>query len=335
MGRTPNGGKIIAPAHTSRLIAILPAFFISGQVLAAADGLYVWHENYMPPAIIKSALPVSFSPALMQPQIIRPDRPKTAARPQIISRKRTGGKPPAARPHHQPAILASAPAVDVPQPAVAKIESAVTPAPPVHIQHSQESDAVDPALLTAWQSYHNGDFDTASQLYSGVLRKDVQKHNSPNRDALLGMAAVAQQRSQDAIAARYYTEVLALDPRDPNAQAGMSSLLEATGEAGAESRLKLLLAQRPEASALHFALGNHYAGQSRWGDAQQAYFTACALEPENAQYVFNLAVSLDHLGLGKLAVQHYRGALKLDHATNPGFDHAQTQSRLDELLMLP
>ena len=203
--------------------------------------------------------------------------------------------------------------------------------PPIRIEHSHESDTVDPMLLTAWQAYRNGDFDTASQQYSEVLRKNVQNNNSPNRDALLGMAAIAQQRSQDAVAAQYYSQLLTLDPRDPDAHAGMTSLLGATGTAGTESRLKLLLAQRPETAALHFALGNHYAEQSRWGDAEPAYFSACELESDNAQFAYNLAVSLDHLGQGKLAAQHYRRALQLDSVGNTSFDHAQTQLRLDEL----
>jgi len=195
--------------------------------------------------------------------------------------------------------------------------------------------------MAAWQAYRNGDFDTASQHYSEVLRNNSQNHNAPNRDALLGMAAIAQQRSQDAIAAQYYIQLLDFDPRDPDAHAGMSSLLGAIGTADTESSLKLLLVQHPEAAALHFALGNHYAEQSRWGDAEQAYFSACELESDNAQFTYNLAVSLDHLGQAKLAALHYRRALRLDHAgntdplnANPGntsFDRAQTQLRLDEL----
>ena len=197
---------------------------------------------------------------------------------------------------------------------------------PIHIEHGQEGYAVDPTLLAAWQAYRSGDLRTAWQHYSDVLKKDAK-----NRDALLGMAAIAQQQSQDAIAVRYYNKVLMLDPRDPIAHAGMLSLLGPGNEAGAESRLKLLLSQQPQSAALHFALGNLYLEQSRWSDAQQAYFNACNLEQDNAQFAFNLAVSLDHLGQGKLAAQHYLRALQLDLSDNPGFNRAQTQQRINEL----
>ena len=41
-------------------------------------------------------------------------------------------------------------------------------------------------------------------------------------------------------------------------------------------------------------LGNLYADQSQWAPAQQAYFQAHHLEPDNPDYAYNLAVGLDH-----------------------------------------
>ncbi len=186
-------------------------------------------------------------------------------------------------------------------------------------------------MLAAWQAYRNGDLSTAGHRYSEILKLDAK-----NRDALLGMAAIAQQQSRDDTAVHYYRQVLVLDPRDPVAHAGILSLLNPGSEAGAESRLKLLLAQQPQSSALHFTLGNLYAEESRWGDAQQSYFSASNLEPDNAQFAFNLAISLDHLGKGGLAAQHYRRALQLDGTTVPSkIDRTQTQRRLNELTAAP
>jgi Flp pilus assembly protein TadD len=82
---------------------------------------------------------------------------------------------------------------------------------------------------------------------------------------------------------------------------------------------------------LHFALGNYYAEQARWGEAQQAYFNAYRLEPDNAELAFNLAVSLDRLGQKKSAAQYYQRALQLDPEHNAGFDHAKISQRIEEL----
>ena len=192
------------------------------------------------------------------------------------------------------------------------------------VQRKVETDSVTPALLDAYQSYQRGDYVTATQGYREVLGKD-----SRNRDALLGLAAIAQQQGQDETAQHYYRQLLVLDPRDPVAQSALMSFSPDAGNR--ESRLKMLLAEQPRSAALHFALGNFYAEQSAWGDAQQSYFNAHTLEPSNAQFTFNLAVSLDHLGQRKLAAQHYQLALQLDVSGNSGFDHAQAQQRLNEL----
>ena len=191
----------------------------------------------------------------------------------------------------------------------------------------ENDDDIYTTLTAAYQAYQKGDLGTAWQRYREALLKDAK-----NRDALLGMAAIAQQQGQDDAAIQYYKHVLALDPRDPVAQAGMSAF-STSDTAGKESRLKLSVAQTPQSASLHFALGNLYTEQSRWGDAQQSYFNAFRLEPANAQFAFNLATSLDHLGQAKLAAQYYGRALQIDTSGNAGFDRVQTQQRLNQLLV--
>ena len=322
-----------APANTGRRLGIVPIALISGLVLAAGGGYYVWREISPPPMQRHNPAPLPATPlATATP----PAAPVTQAVPtpaapvkdsSLESKAVTTDASTKQSNHASKVDTPHAPHADATQNAAAQ---------PIHIEHVQDNDAVDPTLLAAYQAYRSADFDTARQHYSEVLRKDAQNHNTPNRDALLGMAAVAQQQSQDAIAARYYNQVLMLDPRDPVANAGMSALLGTSDAAATESRLKLLLAQQPrptgtQSSALYFALGNLYAEQSRWGDAQQAYFNAYNLEQGNAQFAFNLAVSLDHMGQGKLAAQHYQRALQLDPTDNTGFSREQTQQRINEL----
>jgi Flp pilus assembly protein TadD len=195
----------------------------------------------------------------------------------------------------------------------------------LEIQRKQEPDSIDPILTSAYQAYQNGDHATAWQRYREALSKEPK-----NRDALLGLAVIAQQQGQDDTALHYYRQVLQLDPRDPVANAGLSAFGTAD-PASKESRLKQLIAQQPDSAALHFALGNQYAEQSRWSDAQQSYFSALAMEPTNALFAFNMAISLDHLGQRKAAAKYYQQALQFDTSGNSGFSRTQAQQRLNEL----
>ncbi|MDO8812646.1 MAG: tetratricopeptide repeat protein [Gallionella sp.] len=208
---------------------------------------------------------------------------------------------------------------------------------PVHVSREsspirigrQETGLVDPLLDNAYLAYRNGDLGAAQQLYRKMLGRDAR-----NTDALLGLAVIAQQRGEDMLASQYYSRVLALDPRNALANAGMSVLTEGDGN---EDRLEALLDEQKDSAILHFALGNRYAEQLRWVDAQQTYFNAYTLEPGNAEFAFNLAVSLDHLGQNKLAAQYYQRALHLDQTGSDRerglkFDHAQTEQRVRELI---
>lgn len=194
---------------------------------------------------------------------------------------------------------------------------------PVHIE-PQRTQTIDPLLHDAYLAYRSGKTDEARQLYQAMLAKDERQ-----ADALLGLAAIAQQRGDNLVAAQYYSHVLMLDPRNAVANAGMSALH--TGDDGNESRLKTLLREQNNSAALHFALGNLYAGQSRWSEAQQAYFNAWTLESDNTEFAYNLAVSLDHLGQSSLAARYYQRALQLDATSRAGFDHAQVARRIEAL----
>jgi tetratricopeptide (TPR) repeat protein len=99
----------------------------------------------------------------------------------------------------------------------------------------------------------------------------------------------------------------------------------------AETRLKQLIVRDPSAY-LYFTLGNLYADQSLWAQAQQAYFQAHHLEPGNPDYAYNLAVGLEHLGQARLALGFYRRALVLASARgHANFSRAQAEDRIVRL----
>ena len=302
-------------------LGIIPTAIIIGLVLGTAGGIYVWIEIQPPKAAQYRGTPsvaaVTPSPATRPPipavPLVMPaeSKPVAEAQPRVNRVEHTHKKV------TRPSGL-SRPAGTLTAPGAQSMHG-------IQVQKQIENDSIYTALMAAYQSYQSGDLDTAWQRYRDVLHKDPK-----NRDALLGMAAIAQQKGQDDAAMQYYRQMLILDPRDPAAQAGMATFSTADA-AGKESRLKLNLAQSPQSATLHFALGNLYTEQSRWGDAQQSYFSAYNLEPSNAQFAFSLATSLDHLGQSKLAAKYYETALKLSTAGSSGFDREKTEQRLKKL----
>jgi Tfp pilus assembly protein PilF len=186
--------------------------------------------------------------------------------------------------------------------------------------------AVDPALEQAYQALQRNDLAAAREGYQRVLAREPA-----NRDALLGLAAIEVRSGQVDSAESRYLKVLEIDPRDTQAVASLIALRGPLDPVASESRLKTLIASQPESAHLHFSLGNQYAQQSRWAEAQGAYFKAYSVDPENADYAFNLAVSLDHLRQSKLALEFYQRALALADKRAASFPPARARARVQEL----
>ncbi len=187
----------------------------------------------------------------------------------------------------------------------------------------QAVEPLDPLLNQGYQAYLKGEFEQAAHLYQQILQ-----HDARNQDALLGLAAVAQHRGTPQTAMNYYAQVLAIDPHNALANAGVSAFASAEER---ESQLKNWLHEQPDSASLHAALGNHYASEARWSEAQQAYFNAYRLAPNDAEVAFNLAVSLEQLGQGKLAVPYYQRALQLDVGKHADINHTQLTQHIQTL----
>ncbi|MCL2635579.1 MAG: tetratricopeptide repeat protein, partial [Betaproteobacteria bacterium] len=204
-----------------------------------------------------------------------------------------------------------------------------TPRPPADspIRVTRTPPRLDPDLVQAHARLQAGDLAGASQSFALVLQR------APNQtDAMLALAAIAQHQGRLGEAESWRQRALVADPSDPAVQAATLASRAAGGDTQtAESRLKTLLAGQPQSAELNFALGNLYARQQRWADAQQHYFNAVAAEPDNPDYLFNLAVSLDQLRQPRPAAQHYRLALEAARQRPASFDSEQVRHRLADL----
>lgn len=261
------------------------------------------------PAIESKSTAVTAIPPDKPAAVPKPDRAPVAAAPSAIVRSDAAA--PIVRP--KPAL-----ARDVTKAAAAESE--------VTIKASDSGSAIGGWLTTAYDQLQKGELDAAQSTYERVLHSDNR-----NIDALLGLASIAWQRGQTEKASEHYYRVLQLDPQNATAQSGLIGLMGRVDPTASETRLKQLIAREPS-GGLYFSLGNLYAGERQWAQAQQAYFQAFQLEPTNPDYAFNLAVGLEHLGQSKVALGYYRKALDLSFARgHAGFDQKQVIQRIGEL----
>ena len=158
-------------------------------------------------------------------------------------------------------------------------------------------------MREAYAAYRSGNDELALEKYNQVLEIDPG-----NRNALLARAAIAIQDNRGSDAVRDYQRILEANPTDSLA---MSSMLAVSSVAPkqAESQLKLMLRDEPGSPHLNFALGNVYGVQDRWQEAQRHYFTALENNPDDPNYAYNLAVSLEHIAKPDVAAAFYQRAL--------------------------
>lgn len=221
-------------------------------------------------------------------------------------------------PREEPRLAPRAPAARLASPG---------PSPEPQAAIARPAVQVNPNVQSGYAAYVAGDLVKARANYEDALREEPA-----NRDALLGLAAIDVRAGRYEAAEALYLRMLQGDPRDPEAQAALLALRAGRSDPLAtESRVKSLLAADPRAHALNFTLGNQFAQQNRWAEAQQEYLKAYAAEPDNADFAYNVAVSFDHLHQPRQALDYYQRAISLARQRGASFDFAAAQARAAQL----
>ncbi|MCK9285811.1 MAG: tetratricopeptide repeat protein [Rhodocyclaceae bacterium] len=291
-----------APVRKNLIVAI----GLFSLIAAVGIGIYFWLQLQPKSSLTLAARNAPLRQTIAQPQ----PPPPVAALPVVEPQPETEEPEQAdAKPAKQTTVV---------------VEPAPAPAVPIRVTTTKFK--LDPALDKGYNALQQGDWATALSAYEAALKND-----SANIDALHGMAVVNLRLGKSAEADLYFQRALESDPKDSLAIAGLANLRGQSSSAQTESRLKGILADQPSNAAVNFALGNLYAQQNRWGDAQQAYFRAMDGDPENSDFLFNLAVALDHLHQVKPAAQYYARALDAAKKRPGGFDPAQASERLKKL----
>jgi len=196
----------------------------------------------------------------------------------------------------------------------------------ISILHTKKQDPVSALILEAYNQFYRENYAQANELYMHVILREPN-----NRDALLGLSAIAIKQQRYEFARQKYLYLLRLNPKDSIAIAGMSSIKNDIDPQLNESQLKFMLKENPDAAHLYFALGSLHASQKKWPEAQSAYFSAWSAENKNADYAYNLAVSLDHLDKRDQALDFYTLSLKLKQASSGNFSSENTSQRIRTL----
>ncbi|HEY3326090.1 MAG TPA: hypothetical protein VGK14_02850 [Novimethylophilus sp.] len=294
-------------------------------LLLCGIGFYFYLQSLQQPEVVVPRQPVKPVTSVAVAAPAAPDSTAAPAPPE------TPGPSVAAAPAEtkptEPAAVASLPVAAPPagaKPAVSKPEAED---PAIKVTRNRQSEpAVNATAVAAYQAFTTGDDAAAARLYRQLLQAEPR-----NLDALLGLAAISARRENTDDATHYYLRTLELEPKNSIAQAGLIALLGQADPVAAESRLKTLLAQQPEAAYLHAALGGVYAGQGQWPNAQQAYFQAFRLDATDAEHAFNLAVSLDQMGKPEHALDYYQRARELLLQQGGAIDRNQLNTRIDQL----
>jgi len=299
--------------------SLVPATLVFALLFGVGYGYYIYLMTRPPVTLAPSVSPMAMppKPAATPAPAVAPlaDFGNTAAaqKPETDSAVAQAGSVP---PAPAPAKPTPAPARSVNEPSVAVTNVA--------------APQINPLAASAYGALQAGRIDEAQSLYQRLSTAEPR-----NIDAWLGLAAIALQKGHADQAGKYYMQVLETDPKNTAAQAGLISLIGSADPLASESRLKALLASQPSAF-LYFTLGNLYAGQGKWPAAEQAYFQAQQLEPANADYAFNLAVSLEHLNQPTIALTYYRRAQQFASRTGGiHFDTASLAARIAQLSSAP
>lgn len=306
--------RIFAAKHPSAARSRVSVLASGVLALSAVAAIGIHISAPMPIGLATAPPGAAFAaPAPPPPTAVAPTPPPPAP---------VAAMPPAPGERAVSAVHVTPPAAE-PHPADRRTAATDT-ADPIRITRSRA--VVNPVLQRAFDALEAGETEAARVDYAAVLKTEPR-----NPDALHGMAAVALRQGRHDLAEELYRRAVEADPKNAIAQAGLVGLRGQADPAAAESRLKNLIAAQPDQAFLQFALGNLHAAAGRWNEAQQAFFKAHTGDPDQPDYLFNLAVSLDHLRQPQLAARYYGQALAAAGTRAAGFDRTQAGARLHEL----
>lgn len=220
--------------------------------------------------------------------------------------------------------LIATPAQTSPEPEVTARRTVV-----FNIENVRRIPGSEDAMAFARANMQQGEWEAAKSELEALLRAQPTSIG-----ALEYLAQAHIEMGNFSQAESTYARILQLDPKNSAAQAGLIRATQADSQ-GYEATLQTLRNSYPDKAFIPYMLGNHFAGQQRWNEAAGTYRQAVSLAESfgeiPVQYVYNLAISLEHLRRTDEALAQYRRAGNLITQGSNNIDVALLNSHIERL----
>ncbi len=172
---------------------------------------------------------------------------------------------------------------------------------------SIQTTDIDAKVIAADRALKLQRYDAAQEMYAELYR--INPHDER---VLLGRAVLFQKTGDTASAVSAYEDVLAEYPDNTQAIINLAGLIRQTSPAVALEKLLDLNQAYPGKPVVLAQLGVAYADAGNFLDAYKNLERAAALDPNNPQHYYNMAVVSEKAGDVPLAIRNYEKALEVD-----------------------
>lgn len=341
---------VAAPAAGRRRALVVAGIAIALAVVAAGLLMKVWEGTTPSVAVVQPTSAEVSAPAPVAPveqavavnvsapvpaDVEQPLGVKTKVVPVLVGSQTAAQAPvrppaPATSPASSSALVATPPAASATPVASTEKSNEVLVQPGAGSQTFASKIRGASPLEVGYAALVAGRLEDAAQAYIQAL-----KANSEERDALLGLAYIAQKRGQREEAQALYRRVLRQEPGNAIASAALLGLDSENDNSQTASRAKDLALRQPDSAPTMAMAGNAAVREGLLADAVQMFARAQFLEPANPLYAYNHAVALDRLGQFAPAAAQYERVLKLSDPAAPaggrGYSVDAVKERLAQL----
>lgn len=191
---------------------------------------------------------------------------------------------------------------------------------------SIEMNDLDTKVVAANRAVMLERYDAAKEMYD-----ELYKLNPRDGRILMGRAVLFQKTGDNDRAISAYEEVLAQNPDNTEAVINLAGLVRKQYPAVALSKLLDLSQKYPNSAVVAGQLGVAYADSGNFKDAYFNLSKAAALDPNNAQHYYNMAVVAERAGNVQIAIQNYEKSLEVDAIYGEG-SHVISRERIYDRL---